>query len=195
MPVHTAAACHPPLNNHINRKHLTTLNHTHTHTHGRKLSYVPPLRTCLQVRQAIFNMIQSQAGSSGGLPPGTRWLDLFAGTGSVGLEALSRGCAEAHFIELDPWVCKKVREATGAVGGSWGKLGWGAGEGAVFGRRMDGRPVGVWTGMARRFQAGVVCRACCAATKSWSCACDVCACCQGGSGDSEQQPLRRQCGS
>ena len=33
-----------------------------------------------------------------------RWLDLFAGTGAVGIEAASRGCEAVHFVELDPWV-------------------------------------------------------------------------------------------
>ncbi|GIL84374.1 hypothetical protein Vretimale_15973 [Volvox reticuliferus] len=61
-----------------------------------------------KVRQAIFNMVQAQAGSGVGLPETARWLDFFAGTGSVGLEALSRGCRECHFIELDSWVCRKV---------------------------------------------------------------------------------------
>lgn len=61
-----------------------------------------------KVRAAIFDMVQSQAGSVGGLPRGCRWLDLFAGTGSVGLEALSRGAGEAHFVELDPWVHRRV---------------------------------------------------------------------------------------
>jgi 16S rRNA (guanine(966)-N(2))-methyltransferase RsmD len=61
-----------------------------------------------KVRAAIFDMVQAQAGSVGGLPSGSRWLDLFAGTGSVGLEALSRGAAEAHFVELDPWVHRRV---------------------------------------------------------------------------------------
>jgi 16S rRNA (guanine(966)-N(2))-methyltransferase RsmD len=61
-----------------------------------------------KVRAAVFDMVQSQAGSVGGLPPGSRWLDLFAGTGSVGLEALSRGAGEAHFVELDPWVHRRV---------------------------------------------------------------------------------------
>ncbi|GBF95605.1 hypothetical protein Rsub_08587 [Raphidocelis subcapitata] len=61
-----------------------------------------------KVRAAVFDMVQSQAGSVGGLPQGSRWLDLFAGTGSVGLEALSRGAGEAHFVELDPWVHRRV---------------------------------------------------------------------------------------
>jgi len=61
-----------------------------------------------KVRAAIFDMVQTQAGSVGGLPRGCRWLDLFAGTGSVGLEALSRGAGEAHFVELDPWVHRRV---------------------------------------------------------------------------------------
>ncbi|GFR43987.1 hypothetical protein Agub_g5132 [Astrephomene gubernaculifera] len=61
-----------------------------------------------KVRHALFNMIQAQAGSGAGLPTTARWLDCFAGTGSVGLEALSRGVRECHFIEMDPWVCRKV---------------------------------------------------------------------------------------
>jgi 16S rRNA (guanine(966)-N(2))-methyltransferase RsmD len=61
-----------------------------------------------KVRQAVFNSVLSRAGSVNVVPPGSRWLDLFAGTGSVGLEALSRGAAETHFVEMDPWVVKKV---------------------------------------------------------------------------------------
>lgn len=71
--------------------------------------FAPLTSSCpSQVRQAIFNMIQSQAGTVSHLPSDARWLDLFAGTGSVGLEALSRGVREAHFVEMDPWVTKNV---------------------------------------------------------------------------------------
>lgn len=56
------------------------------------------------VRGAVFNMIMSMHGCPGGMPQHTRWLDLFAGTGAVGVEALSRGCGEAHFVEMSPWV-------------------------------------------------------------------------------------------
>lgn len=53
-------------------------------------------------------MLQSRAGTLNSLPRTARWLDLFAGTGSVGLEALSRGAREAHFVEMDPVVVSKV---------------------------------------------------------------------------------------
>ncbi|DBB03803.1 hypothetical protein WJX82_011159 [Trebouxia sp. C0006] len=59
-----------------------------------------------KVRGAVFSMVASMAGSQPLLPPGSRWLDLFAGTGAVGLEALSRGCQECHFIEMDPAVAR-----------------------------------------------------------------------------------------
>lgn len=36
-----------------------------------------------KVRGAVFNMVASLAGSQPLLPPGTRWLDLFAGTGEI----------------------------------------------------------------------------------------------------------------
>ena len=35
------------------------------------------------VRGAVFSMIQSQLGCGNCLPEGTRWLDLFAGTGAL----------------------------------------------------------------------------------------------------------------
>ncbi len=62
-----------------------------------------------KVRGAIFDSLTARLGGSG-LPTNGRWLDLFAGTGSVGIEGLSRGCAEGHFIELDPWVVERVLE-------------------------------------------------------------------------------------
>jgi len=56
------------------------------------------------VRGAVYSMITGMHGTPGSLPDGSRWLDLFAGTGAIGIEAISRGCVEAHFIELSPWV-------------------------------------------------------------------------------------------
>ncbi len=50
-----------------------------------------------KVRQAVFSMLQARGLSWQGL----RALDLFAGTGSLGLEALSRGAAWACFMDSD----------------------------------------------------------------------------------------------
>lgn len=51
--------------------------------------------TADRVRESLFNVLAGH-----GLPgAGTRVLDLFAGTGALGLEALSRGAAHATFVE------------------------------------------------------------------------------------------------
>jgi 16S rRNA (guanine966-N2)-methyltransferase len=49
-----------------------------------------------RVREALFSILQGFDGWQGG-----RVLDLFAGTGALGLEALSRGASEAFFVERD----------------------------------------------------------------------------------------------
>lgn len=59
------------------------------------------------VRSAAFNILQVAGGCPASLRPG-RWLDLYSGTGSVGIEAISRGCSEVHFVEMDPWVVSEV---------------------------------------------------------------------------------------
>ncbi|KAJ3700011.1 hypothetical protein LUZ61_003716 [Rhynchospora tenuis] len=59
------------------------------------------------VRGAAFGILQAAGGTPASLRPG-RWLDLYSGTGSVGIEAISRGCSEAHFVEMDPWVVSEV---------------------------------------------------------------------------------------
>ncbi len=50
-----------------------------------------------RVREAIFNLLVN--GSHGTPIPGARVLDLFAGTGALGLEALSRGAARVAFVD------------------------------------------------------------------------------------------------
>lgn len=48
-----------------------------------------------RTREAVFNVLEHRFG----LPEGARVLDLFAGTGALGIEALSRGAAHCLFIE------------------------------------------------------------------------------------------------
>jgi 16S rRNA G966 N2-methylase RsmD len=62
-----------------------------------------------KVRAATFDALSSGGPAGPGrLPAASTWLDLFAGTGAVGLEALSRGAAAATFVEVDPWVTAAV---------------------------------------------------------------------------------------
>ena len=53
-----------------------------------------------RVREAAFNLI--------GPVDGARVLDLFAGSGAMGLEALSRGAASAVFVEADPDAARTI---------------------------------------------------------------------------------------
>jgi len=53
--------------------------------------------TADRVREALFSMLASRLGSFEDLAV----LDLFAGTGALGLEAMSRGAAQASFVESD----------------------------------------------------------------------------------------------
>ena len=53
--------------------------------------------TADRTREALFSMLVSRLGSFDGL----RVLDLFAGSGTLGLEALSRGAAHCTFVEQD----------------------------------------------------------------------------------------------
>lgn len=50
-----------------------------------------------RVRESIFNLLVN--GTHGNPIPGARVLDLFAGTGALGLEALSRGASWASFVD------------------------------------------------------------------------------------------------
>lgn len=56
-----------------------------------------------RVKTALFDILSTRVEDA-------RFLDLFAGTGSVGIEALSRGAAHATFIEMNYGVLKILRE-------------------------------------------------------------------------------------
>jgi 16S rRNA (guanine966-N2)-methyltransferase len=61
-----------------------------------------------RVREALFAML--------GELDGARVLDLFAGTGALGIEALSRGAASAVFVERDARAATVLRENLAALG-------------------------------------------------------------------------------
>lgn len=61
------------------------------------------------VREAWFSAIAFRL-------PGARVLDLFAGTGALGIEALSRGAATARFVESDPAAWRVLRQNLEALG-------------------------------------------------------------------------------
>ncbi|WP_456268197.1 16S rRNA (guanine(966)-N(2))-methyltransferase RsmD [Kushneria sp. AK178] len=55
-----------------------------------------------RMRETLFNWLAHDIDSR------TRALDLFAGTGALGLEALSRGAGEVHFVEADRQVARQI---------------------------------------------------------------------------------------
>jgi 16S rRNA (guanine966-N2)-methyltransferase len=73
---------------------------------GKTLKAVPGKGTrpvADRVKESLFNILRWRV-------PGCRFLDLFAGTGGVGIEALSQGAAEAVFVEKAPKAVRVVRE-------------------------------------------------------------------------------------
>ncbi len=73
---------------------------------GMKLKPVPGDRTrpiMDRVKEALFSIIGADIRDA-------NFLDLFAGTGSVGIEALSRGAAYAHFNDLDRQAVKTIHQ-------------------------------------------------------------------------------------
>jgi 16S rRNA (guanine966-N2)-methyltransferase len=80
---------------------------------GRRL-LVPPAGTrptSDRAREAMFNSLRALVDLWGATV-----LDLFAGTGAVGLEALSRGAAAVTFVESDRAACEVLRRNIDAVG-------------------------------------------------------------------------------
>jgi 16S rRNA (guanine(966)-N(2))-methyltransferase RsmD len=62
-----------------------------------------------RVREALFSILGDRVA-------GARVLDLFAGSGALGIEALSRGAAEATFVDSSPAAVKAVRANLEALG-------------------------------------------------------------------------------
>jgi 16S rRNA (guanine966-N2)-methyltransferase len=76
-----------------------------------------------RAREAVFNILEHgrHAGGMGSPIPGARVLDAFAGSGALGIEALSRGAAQASFLDDSPAALAAIQRnlsAFGALGGA-----------------------------------------------------------------------------
>ena len=62
-----------------------------------------------RIRETLFNILQFEI-------PGKVFADLYAGTGAVGIEALSRGAKEAIFVEDNPKAVRVIESNLNALG-------------------------------------------------------------------------------
>lgn len=75
---------------------------------GRKIRFDRHQRharpTSSKVKEAVFNILVKEI-------PGSRFLELYAGTGAVGLEALSRGAEKVFFVESNKRYTNNIKKA------------------------------------------------------------------------------------
>jgi 16S rRNA (guanine966-N2)-methyltransferase len=83
---------------------------------SRPLKSLPGLDlrpTADRLRETLFNVLT--AGNPAALQ-GTVWLDLYAGTGAVGIEALSRGAGMVHFVESSGRAADLIKQNLASLG-------------------------------------------------------------------------------
>jgi 16S rRNA (guanine966-N2)-methyltransferase len=85
---------------------------------GRKIHF-PPVEairpTPDRVRETLFNWLQQDIA-------GARCLDLYAGSGALGLEALSRGASRVVFVDVEPAVTLHLSQALEGLGCDRGQV-------------------------------------------------------------------------
>ncbi len=62
-----------------------------------------------RLRETLFNVVTPSVA-------GSVWLDLFAGSGAIGIEALSRGARSVHFVEANSRAARTIRENLSSLG-------------------------------------------------------------------------------
>jgi 16S rRNA (guanine966-N2)-methyltransferase len=85
---------------------------------GRKVRFPPvdAIRpTPDRVRETVFNWLQQDIA-------GARCLDLYAGSGALGLEALSRGAAQVVFVDVEPVVTRHLSQTLEELGCERGRV-------------------------------------------------------------------------
>lgn len=68
-----------------------------------------------RVRETLFNWLQGEL-------PGARWLDLFAGSGALGFEALSREAHEVVMLEQNPVVVRQLKSSQQLLGAEGARI-------------------------------------------------------------------------
>ncbi|WP_169567744.1 16S rRNA (guanine(966)-N(2))-methyltransferase RsmD [Sneathiella limimaris] len=93
-------------------------------TYKGKRLYLPEDKrirpTADRTREALFNILAHNADfrlDTGPMPRGATVLDVFAGTGALGVEALSRGAAHVTFMDNHPDSLKLIKQNVALVGG------------------------------------------------------------------------------
>ena len=81
--------------------------------HLRSLRGMDLRPTADRLRESLFDVLT--AGNPSALE-GTVWLDLFAGTGAVGIEALSRGASMVYFVEKSAKAAELIRQNLHSLG-------------------------------------------------------------------------------
>lgn len=83
---------------------------------SRRLQSLPGLElrpTADRLRETLFNVLT--AGNPAALE-GTIWVDLYAGTGAIGIEAISRGASMVHFVESSEGAVRVIRKNLASLG-------------------------------------------------------------------------------
>jgi 16S rRNA (guanine(966)-N(2))-methyltransferase RsmD len=73
---------------------------------SRKLAAVPGVETrptSDRLRETLFNVVGPRV-------PDSVWLDLYAGTGAIGIEAISRGARQVYFVEEEKKAARVIRD-------------------------------------------------------------------------------------
>lgn len=79
---------------------------------NRRLVFAPGTRpSSSRLREAVFDVLGARMRIEG-----ARFLDLYAGSGAVGIEALSRGASRAVFVESDPEALRALRANLAKLG-------------------------------------------------------------------------------
>jgi 16S rRNA (guanine966-N2)-methyltransferase len=79
---------------------------------GRTIELAPGIRSrpsTARLREALFSVLGARVEAA-------HWIDLFAGSGAFGIEALSRGAASCRFVEIDPRAVAKLKQNLAGLG-------------------------------------------------------------------------------